>query len=88
MQLQVRVRSVGAALRFAESVLLAPGQRHARRNAWTAVCENREHAADRRQDADVITGNAGATGAAGTAETAGPGAARAAGPAGARSVRR
>ncbi|MET9177819.1 hypothetical protein ABZX88_06275 [Kitasatospora aureofaciens] len=51
MQMQVRIRSVGAALRFAESVLLAPGQRHARRNAWAAVCENREHAADRRHDA-------------------------------------
>ncbi|WP_373560570.1 MULTISPECIES: hypothetical protein [unclassified Streptomyces] len=45
------VRSVGAALRFAESVLLAPGQQHARRNAWTAVCENRRYAADRRHDA-------------------------------------
>ncbi|MFJ9695074.1 hypothetical protein [Kitasatospora sp. NPDC101183] len=50
MRMQVRigtVGTVGAALRFAESVLLAPGQRHARRNAWAAVCENRRHAADR-----------------------------------------
>ncbi|MFD5463800.1 hypothetical protein ACFWIQ_13410 [Kitasatospora sp. NPDC127059] len=60
MQLQVRIRSVGAALRFAESVLLAPGQRHARRNAWAAVCENREHAADRRNDAPA--GSAGRAG--------------------------
>ncbi|MBD0688575.1 hypothetical protein [Streptomyces sp. CBMA123] len=55
MQMQARIRSVGAALRFAESVLLAPGQRHARRNAWVAVCENREHAADRRHDAGATT---------------------------------
>ncbi|WP_037900559.1 hypothetical protein [Streptomyces sp. NRRL S-350] len=49
--MQMRIRSVGVALRFAESVLLAPGQRHARRNAWSAVCEDRRHAADRRHDA-------------------------------------
>ncbi|MFJ4186400.1 hypothetical protein [Kitasatospora sp. NPDC089509] len=60
MQLQVRIRSVGAALRFAESVLLAPGQRHARRNAWAAVCEDREHAADRRHDAEGAGGAEGA----------------------------
>ncbi|MFD4654259.1 hypothetical protein ACFWP2_01390 [Kitasatospora sp. NPDC058444] len=50
MRVQMRIRSVGVALRFAESVLLAPGQRHARRNAWAAVCENRRYAADRRHD--------------------------------------
>ncbi|MFD5431993.1 hypothetical protein ACFWJ4_07415 [Kitasatospora sp. NPDC127067] len=50
MRVQMRIRSVGVALRFAESVLLAPGQRHARRNAWAAVCENRQYAADRRHD--------------------------------------
>ncbi|MEU9041174.1 MULTISPECIES: hypothetical protein [unclassified Kitasatospora] len=50
----MRIRSVGVALRFAESVLLAPGQRHARRNAWAAVCENRRHAADRRHDAMAV----------------------------------
>ncbi|MBV6696131.1 hypothetical protein [Kitasatospora aureofaciens] len=47
----MRIRSVGVALRFAESVLMAGGQRHARRNAWAAVCENRRYAADRRHDA-------------------------------------
>ncbi|MET8628642.1 hypothetical protein ABZW30_33695 [Kitasatospora sp. NPDC004669] len=59
--MRMRIRSVGAALRFAESVLLAPGQRHARLNAWAAVCENRRHAADRRHDAPA----AGAPGTAG-----------------------
>ncbi|MBB4922938.1 hypothetical protein [Kitasatospora kifunensis] len=39
--------TIGAAIRLAESVLLAPGRRVARHNAWTAVCENRRHAADR-----------------------------------------
>ncbi|MGW2373241.1 MULTISPECIES: hypothetical protein [Kitasatospora] len=59
--MRMRIRSVGAALRFAESVLLAPGQRHARRNAWAAVCENRRYAADRRHDAlpGVAAGTAG-----------------------------
>ncbi|MER7581004.1 hypothetical protein [Kitasatospora sp. NPDC097691] len=52
--MEMRIRSVGAALRFAESVLLAPGQRHARRNAWAAVCENRRYAADRRHDAVTV----------------------------------
>ncbi|MER8182669.1 hypothetical protein [Kitasatospora sp. NPDC094015] len=42
-----RVRSVGDAVRLAERVLLAGGQRRARINAWSAVCENRRHAADR-----------------------------------------
>ncbi|MFH9348427.1 hypothetical protein [Kitasatospora sp. NPDC017646] len=63
MQMQVRIRSVGAALRFAESVLLAHGQRHARRNAWAAVCENREYAADRRHDALGASKAAGAAAA-------------------------
>ncbi|WP_316520892.1 hypothetical protein [Kitasatospora brasiliensis] len=53
--MRMRIRSVGVALRFAESVLSAPGQRHARRNAWAAVCENREYAADRRHD-DAVAG--------------------------------
>ncbi|MFD8703232.1 hypothetical protein ACFV1W_11490 [Kitasatospora sp. NPDC059648] len=61
--MQVRIRSVGAALRFAESVLLAPGQRHARRNAWAAVCENRAYAADRRHGALGASNPAGSTGA-------------------------
>ncbi|WP_371482043.1 hypothetical protein [Kitasatospora sp. NBC_00315] len=46
--MQARIRSVGGnALRLAESVLLGGGQRHARQNAWAAVCENRRLAADR-----------------------------------------
>lgn len=57
MRVRMRIRSVGVALRFAESVLLAPGQRHARRNAWAAVCENRRYAADRRHD-DAAAGTA------------------------------
>ncbi|MGW2249875.1 hypothetical protein ACWCXH_06700 [Kitasatospora sp. NPDC001660] len=49
--MHMRIRSVGVAVRFAESVLMAGGQRQARRNAWAAVCENRRYAADRRHDA-------------------------------------
>ncbi|MFJ9440632.1 hypothetical protein ACIRRH_02035 [Kitasatospora sp. NPDC101235] len=60
--MRMRIRSMGVALRFAESVLLAPGQQHARRNAWAAVCENRRYAADRRHD-DAAAGTAGAAGA-------------------------
>lgn len=56
MQMRVQIGAVGAALRLAESLLLAPGQRHARRNAWAAVCENRRHAADR-----VLAANASVT---------------------------
>ncbi|MFJ6380387.1 hypothetical protein ACIQI7_10345 [Kitasatospora sp. NPDC092039] len=56
MEMRMRIRSVGVALRFAESVLLAPGQRHARSNAWAAVCENRRYAADRRHDDAVAAG--------------------------------
>ncbi|AUY52056.1 hypothetical protein [Streptomyces sp. CB01881] len=48
--MQVGIRSVSTALRLAESVLLAGGQRQARRNAWAAVCENRQYAADRERD--------------------------------------
>ncbi|MER5638566.1 hypothetical protein ABT095_16585 [Kitasatospora sp. NPDC002227] len=48
-----RVRSVGDALRLAETVLLAGGQRQARRNAWASVCENRRYAADREHSAEV-----------------------------------
>ncbi|MFD7412857.1 hypothetical protein [Kitasatospora purpeofusca] len=47
---RMELRSVGTALRLAESVLLAGGQRQARRNAWAAVCENRRHAAARELD--------------------------------------
>ncbi|MCX5213340.1 hypothetical protein OG689_29435 [Kitasatospora sp. NBC_00240] len=56
--MQVRIRSVGgSALRLAESVLLASGQRQARQNAWAAVCENRRHAEDRALGA-AVTGPA------------------------------
>ncbi|GAB7183590.1 hypothetical protein ATKI12_3421 [Kitasatospora sp. Ki12] len=58
----MRIRSVGAALRFAESVLLAPGQQHARRNAWAAVCEDRRYAADRRHDAVATAETTGTAG--------------------------
>ncbi|MFJ8627413.1 hypothetical protein ACIRD3_31855 [Kitasatospora sp. NPDC093550] len=61
--MEMRIRSMGAALRFAESVLLAPGQRHARRNAWAAVCENRRYAADRRHDAVAAAGTTEPAGA-------------------------
>ncbi|KJS53912.1 hypothetical protein VM98_22495 [Streptomyces rubellomurinus subsp. indigoferus] len=78
---------MGVALRFAESVLLAPGQRRARRNAWAAVCENRRYAADRRHDAAATATTAGATTAGAT--TAGATTATAAGGRGAgRSGRR
>ncbi|MEU6235792.1 hypothetical protein [Kitasatospora sp. NPDC047058] len=50
VHMQAGIRSVGTALRLAESVLLAGGQRQARRNAWAAVCENRRYAADRERD--------------------------------------
>ncbi|WP_329563579.1 hypothetical protein [Kitasatospora sp. NBC_01266] len=39
--------TIGTAIRLAENVLLAGGRRQARLNAWSAVCENRRHAADR-----------------------------------------
>ncbi|MGA5816380.1 hypothetical protein ACPC54_00760 [Kitasatospora sp. NPDC094028] len=69
--MEMRIGPVGVALRFAESVLLAPGQRRARRNAWAAVCENRRYAADRRHDAAAtadaraVAGGRGATGGRG-----------------------
>ncbi|WP_441246462.1 hypothetical protein [Kitasatospora sp. McL0602] len=50
------VRSVGDALRLAETVLLAGGQRQARRNAWASVCENRRYAADREHVAGPVQG--------------------------------
>ncbi|NUV85745.1 hypothetical protein G6W61_05835 [Streptomyces sp. KAI-26] len=39
--------SVTTALRAVESLLLSGGQRTARRNAWTAVLEDRRRAKDR-----------------------------------------
>lgn len=41
--------SVAAALRAIEGLLLGPGQRTARRNAWAAVLEDRRRARDRRE---------------------------------------
>ncbi|MFE7564827.1 hypothetical protein [Kitasatospora sp. NPDC057500] len=70
--MRMRIRSMGVALRFAESVLLSGGQRQARRNAWAAVCENRRYAADRRHDAPVP----GAPGEATTRAAAGAAAGR------------
>ncbi|MQS11946.1 hypothetical protein F7Q99_06470 [Streptomyces kaniharaensis] len=61
--MRLRIRSVGMALRFAESVLMAGGQRQARRNAWAAVCENRRYAADRRNDVPAAGAGAGVTSA-------------------------
>ncbi|MFK8910493.1 hypothetical protein [Streptomyces sp. YS-3] len=46
--------SVTDALRAMESVLLAAGQRTARRNAWTAVLEDRRRAKDRTEAQDVL----------------------------------
>ncbi|WP_369184241.1 hypothetical protein [Streptomyces sp. Y1] len=68
--MEMRIGPVGVALRFAESVLLAPGQRRARRNAWAAVCENRRYAADRRHDAAATATTATATTAGATTATA------------------
>ncbi|MGW6918650.1 hypothetical protein ACWGB8_33255 [Kitasatospora sp. NPDC054939] len=51
----VGIRTVGTALRLAESLLLAGGQQQARRNAWRAVCENRRDAADREHTAAPTT---------------------------------
>ncbi|MFF7456227.1 hypothetical protein [Kitasatospora sp. NPDC008115] len=69
--MRMRMRSMGVALRFAESVLLSGGQRQARRNAWAAVCENRRYAADRRHDALLSGTPAGAAGGARTGAAAG-----------------
>lgn len=65
-----RVRTVGGALRLAESVLLAGGQRQARRNAWAAVCENRRYAADREHSAagsSAVSNSAGGSPVRGSA---------------------
>ncbi|WP_030617671.1 SCO2195 family GlnR-regulated protein [Streptomyces sclerotialus] len=42
------IPSVTGALRAVESLLMRNGQRTARRNAWTAVLEDRRRAEDRR----------------------------------------
>ncbi|MFJ6213829.1 hypothetical protein ACIQGZ_10940 [Streptomyces sp. NPDC092296] len=48
------LRSVGGAIRIAESMLLAGGRQVALQNAWDAVCENRRHAADRAETATLL----------------------------------
>ncbi|MFD0373340.1 MULTISPECIES: hypothetical protein [unclassified Streptomyces] len=51
--------SVTDALRAVESVLLARGQRTARRNAWTSVLEDRRRARDRVEAQHVLEAVAG-----------------------------
>ncbi|MFJ8232183.1 hypothetical protein ACIQ9E_19795 [Streptomyces sp. NPDC094448] len=46
--------SVTGALRAMESLLLGGGQRTARRNAWTAVLEDRRRARDRVETEHVL----------------------------------
>ncbi|MER6997834.1 hypothetical protein [Streptomyces sp. NPDC000410] len=48
------IPSVTDALRAVESVLLRGGQRTARRNAWTAVLEDRRRAKDRAETQHVL----------------------------------
>ncbi|MEU1282063.1 hypothetical protein [Streptomyces sp. NPDC005805] len=46
--------SVTGALRAVEALLLGSGQRTARRNAWTAVLEDRRRAKDRVETLHVL----------------------------------
>ncbi|MEV6960433.1 hypothetical protein AB0M97_14790 [Streptomyces sp. NPDC051207] len=48
------IPSFGTALRAVESLLLSSGQRTARRNAWTAVLEDRRRAQDRVEAQRVL----------------------------------
>lgn len=48
------IPSVTDALRAMEAILLRGGQRTARRNAWTAVLEDRRRAKDRVETQHVI----------------------------------
>ncbi|MCX2179450.1 hypothetical protein [Streptomyces sp. SKN60] len=48
------IPTVTDALRAVESVLLARGQRTARRNAWTSVLEDRRRAKDRVEAQHVM----------------------------------
>jgi hypothetical protein len=48
------IPSVSSALRVVESLLLSGGQRTARRNAWTAVLEDRRRARDRVEAQHVL----------------------------------
>ncbi|MEU5050900.1 hypothetical protein [Streptomyces sp. NPDC021096] len=52
--LSVRPPSVTGALRALEELLMRGGQRTARRNAWTAVLEDRRRAKDRREAQHVL----------------------------------
>ncbi|WP_330176170.1 hypothetical protein OG875_23315 [Streptomyces sp. NBC_01498] len=53
--------SVSHALRAMESLLLSSGQRRARRNAWTAVLEDRRRAQDRVEAQHVLEAASGRT---------------------------
>ncbi|MFI6695496.1 hypothetical protein ACIBLA_27860 [Streptomyces sp. NPDC050433] len=57
----IALPSVSAALRAMESLLLAGGQRTARRNAWTAVLEDRRRAKDRVEAQHVLEAVSGRT---------------------------
>ncbi|GAA4082097.1 MULTISPECIES: hypothetical protein [Streptomyces] len=46
--------SVTGALRAVESLIMSSGQRTARRNAWTAVLEDRRRAKDRVEAQHVL----------------------------------
>lgn len=48
------IPTVTTALRAVESLLLSSGQRTARRNAWTAVLEDRRRAKDRVEAQHVL----------------------------------
>ncbi|MEV3931824.1 MULTISPECIES: hypothetical protein [unclassified Streptomyces] len=48
------IPTVGTALRAVESLLMSSGQRTARRNAWTAVLEDRRRAQDRVEAEHVL----------------------------------
>ncbi|MBH5334491.1 hypothetical protein IHE55_06605 [Streptomyces pactum] len=50
----VRPPSVTTALRALEGLLLGGGQRTARRNAWSAVLEDRRRAQDRQEAQHVL----------------------------------
>ncbi|MFD5872880.1 MULTISPECIES: hypothetical protein [unclassified Streptomyces] len=48
------IPTVATALRAVESLLMSSGQRTARRNAWTAVLEDRRRAQDRVEVEHVL----------------------------------
>ncbi|MFB4425057.1 hypothetical protein ACIRJR_13365 [Streptomyces sp. NPDC102402] len=48
------IPTVATALRAVESLLMSGGQRTARRNAWTAVLEDRRRAQDRVEAEHVL----------------------------------